>query len=66
MSHYMDLSDEDKIKLARDSVRCRVPIATVIANWLRENNLYDMVTNPRRTNATTTSTPCGSGTTGPS
>lgn len=47
MSHYMDLSDEDKIKLARDAVRCNVPISPSIASWLHEHGLYERVTNPK-------------------
>lgn len=51
MSHYLDLSDEDKIKIASDAVRCNVPIAPVIANWLHENSLHERVVNPRKTDA---------------
>lgn len=51
MSHYLELSDEDKIKIARDAVRCNVPIAPVIASWLHAEGLYDRVANPRKTNA---------------
>lgn len=59
MSHYLNLSDEGKIKLAQESVRCHVPIAPVVAAWLRENNLYDMVTNPRGTHENGTTGPSG-------
>lgn len=47
MSHYHNLSDEEKIKIARDAVKCRVPIAPVVAGWLHEHGLYDRVTNPK-------------------
>ncbi len=54
MSHYLDLSDEDKIKIARDAVRCRVPIAPAIAGWLHSQGLHDRVANPRIKNESTT------------
>lgn len=51
MSHYLSLSDEDKIRLAQEAVQCNVPIAPVIAGWLHENSLHDRVANPRKLNA---------------
>jgi hypothetical protein len=53
VSHYLNLSDDDKIKIASDAVRCNVPIAPVIAGWLHENGLHERVINPRKTNAET-------------
>ena len=57
MSHFLNLSDEDKIRIARDAVQCHVPIAPVIVGWLQANGLHDRVTNPRRTNAIITNQP---------
>lgn len=51
VSHYLDLSDEDRIKIARDAVKCSVPISPVIAGWLHEQGLHDRIANPRKTNA---------------
>ena len=48
MSHYDDLTDEQRIKLARDAVKFGVPIAPRIALWLQDNGLYDQITNPRK------------------
>ena len=48
MSRYLELSDEAKIGLARDAVKCNVPIAPVIVGWLHENGLHDRVANPRK------------------
>lgn len=48
MCHYEDLTDTQRIKLARDSVKFRVPIAPKITLWLRENGLYDQITNPQK------------------
>lgn len=48
MSHYDDLTDEQRIKLARDAVKYKVPIAPRIALWLQDNGLYDQITNPRK------------------
>lgn len=64
MSHLMDLSDEGKIKIARDAVRCNVPISPVISSWLQANGLYDRVTNPRRTHESNGTSPGGPGTAG--
>lgn len=50
MSHYLDLTPEERIKLARDAVKARVPIAPVIASWLHAEGLYDRVTNPKASN----------------
>ena len=48
MSHYDNLTDEQRIKLARDAVKYKVPIAPRIALWLQDNGLYDQITNPRK------------------
>ena len=48
MSHYDALTDEQRIKLARDAVKFRVPIAPRIALWLQEAGLYDQITNPKK------------------
>lgn len=48
MSHYDDLTDEQRIKLSRDAVKYKVPIAPRIALWLQDNGLYDQITNPRK------------------
>lgn len=48
MSHYDALSGEQRIKLARDAVKYRVPIAPRIALWLQEQGLYDQITNPQK------------------
>lgn len=60
MSHYLNLSDEDKIKIARDAVRANVPIAPVVEGWLHANGLHDRVTNPRKTDASIDTSPSGS------
>jgi len=64
VSHYLELSDEDKIKIARDAVRCNVPIAPVVAGWLHSEGLFDRVANPRKTNANDTTSHAEPGTTG--
>ncbi len=65
MSHYDALTDEQRIKMAKDAVRFRVPIAPRIALWLQENGLYEQITNPRITNASKESTdPATTGTAG--
>lgn len=51
MSHYEALTDEEKIKIARDAVSCGIPIAPTIVTWLHINGLYERVTNPRKTHA---------------
>ena len=56
MSHYDALTDEQRIKMAKDAVRFRVPIAPRIALWLQENGLYEQITNPRINNASKEST----------
>lgn len=65
MSHYDDLTEEQRIKMARDAVKYRVPIAPRIRLWLSENGLLDQITNPRRINnadaSTATSNPAGAG-----
>lgn len=48
MSHYDDLTDEQRIKLARDAVKYGVPIAPRIALWLQDQGIYDQITNPRK------------------
>ncbi len=48
MSHYDQLTDEERIKMARDAVKYRIPIAPRIALWLQENGLYDQITSPRK------------------
>lgn len=48
MSHFDDLSPEERIKLARDAVKFRIPISPRIALWLQEEGLYDQVTNPKK------------------
>lgn len=64
MSHLLQLSDEDKIKIARDAVRCAVPISPVIQSWLHANSLFDRVANPRKADAVNTATPDEQGNTG--
>jgi hypothetical protein len=54
VSHFLNLSDEDKIKIARDAVRCNIPISPVIAHWLHENSLHERVINPRKHDANET------------
>lgn len=61
MSPYDDLSDEQRIKMARDAVRFRVPIAPQITLWLQENGLHEQITNPRKTNASQESTSLDAG-----
>ncbi len=48
MSRYLELSDEDRIRICKDAVRCGVPIAPALVSWLHEKGLYDRVTNPRK------------------
>ncbi len=48
MSHFDDLTDVQRIKLARDAVKYRIPIAPRIALWLQEHGLYDQITNPKK------------------
>ena len=48
MSHFDDLTDVQRIKLARDAVKYRIPIAPRIALWLQEQGLYDQITNPKK------------------
>lgn len=61
MSHYNQLTDDQRLKLARDAVRYRVPIAPQIALWLQENGLYDQITNPRKSNAVSETEIIGNG-----
>jgi len=48
MCHYDALEPEQRIKLARDAVKYRIPISPRIALWLQEEGLYDQVTNPKK------------------
>ena len=48
MSRYHELSDEERIKMAKDAVKYKVPIAPALALWLREEGLYDQIVNPKR------------------
>lgn len=62
MSHYNALTDSERIRLARDAVKCHVPIAPFIENWLKEENLYDQIMNPRKTNEITANRESGQNT----
>lgn len=43
---YQDLSDEAKISLAIEFVAIGQPIPEILADWLKENGLYDLITKP--------------------
>ena len=56
MSAFDTLTDEQRIRLAKEAVKYRVPIAPQIVTWLHANGLYDQITNPRKMNVSKEST----------
>ena len=50
MSLYDELTDELRIKLAKDAVRYNIPIAPAIVTWLHSHGLHEQIVNPRKTN----------------
>lgn len=46
MSLYKELSDEDKLMQAIEFVAVDQPIPPELEAWLRENNLYELITAP--------------------
>ncbi|WVH05408.1 hypothetical protein ZHAWSFBX_CDS_0049 [Agrobacterium phage Alfirin] len=43
---YKTLSDEDKIELSIQFVASQQPLPEELAEWLRDNGLYDLITKP--------------------
>lgn len=48
---YEELSDEDKIKQSIDFVAIGQPLPEVYITFLREMDLYDLIVNPRNSDA---------------
>jgi hypothetical protein len=43
---YMELSDEDKIELSIKFVASNQPLPPVLEQWLKDANVYDLITKP--------------------
>lgn len=43
---YTDLSDDDKIMKAIEFVAIGQPLPTELADWLKDNGLYELITQP--------------------
>lgn len=43
---YKDLSDDDKIMTAIEFVAIGKPLPTELAEWLKDNGLYDLILKP--------------------
>lgn len=56
MSLYDELTDELRIKLAKDAVRYNIPIAPAIVTWLHSHGLHEQIVNPRKTNGSSQGT----------